>query len=400
MDVLRGFAVLGILLINIQLFSMPNAAFYNPTALGTPSTLDFAIWSMSHLLADQKFMTIFSLLFGAGVLLMTTRLAEHGAPAARVHYRRMFWLLVFGLAHAYLLWDGDILVLYAVCGFFVYPARGLSARGLVALGVGMLAVGSLIAIASGILLGGESPDVIRIWTDEFWKPPPARIAAEIEALRGSWLVQLPWRADNSWEFHASDLWSWGIWRAGGLMFGGMALLKWRVVTGERTASFYRNLALIGFAAGVPLVVSGIVQNNATGWNVRDGYFLASQWNYWGSILIALGWIGLALRVWKSGTALWLVNRLAAVGRMAFTCYIGETVICTTLFYGHGFGLFGQVNRVGQIAVTLSIWLLLLLFAPLWLERFRFGPLEWLWRILTYGRVEPIARAVATSTPVM
>src|SRR5678816_328383 len=102
MDVLRGFAVLGILLINIQLFSMPNAAFYNPTALGTPSTLDFAIWSMSHLLADQKFMTIFSLLFGAGVLLMTTRLAEHGAPAARVHYRRMFWLLVFGLAHAYL----------------------------------------------------------------------------------------------------------------------------------------------------------------------------------------------------------------------------------------------------------------------------------------------------------
>src|SRR5262245_57731691 len=94
--------------------------------------------------------------------------------------------------------------------------------------------------ASGLILDTESPDVVRAWTDEFWQPPPARIAAEIDALRGSWLVQLPWRARNSWEFHSSDLWSWGIWRAGGLMFGGMALLKLRIVTSARTPSFYRN----------------------------------------------------------------------------------------------------------------------------------------------------------------
>jgi uncharacterized protein len=399
LDVLRGFAVLGILLINIQLFAMPSAAHDNPTALGEPSTLDFVIWSTSHLLAEQKFMTIFALLFGAGVLLMSMKAAEHRMPAARLHYRRMFWLLVFGLIHAYLLWDGDILVLYAVCGFFVYPAHRLGTRGLLALGLAMLAIGSLISIVFGVALGTASPEVVRAWS-EFWHPPPARIAEEIAALRGSWLVQLSWRARNAWEFHSSDLWSWGIWRATGLMLAGMALLKWGVVTGERTPSFYRKLGAIGIGAGVPLVACGLVQNNATGWNVRDGYFLASQWNYWGSVLIALGWIGWILRFWKTGTSRWLISRLAAVGRMAFTCYIAETLLCTTLFYGRGFGLFGRVDRLGQVLVTLSVWLLLLLSARRWLEHFRFGPLEWLWRTLTYGRVEPIMRAAGSSVPVM
>ena len=400
LDVLRGVAVLGILLINIQLFAMPAGASYNPAALGEPSTLDFVIWSTNHLLADQKFMTMFSLLFGAGVLLMSTKAAGHRGLAARLHYRRMFWLLVFGLIHAYLLWDGDILVLYAVCGLFVYPARRLGARGLLALGLSMLAVGSLLSILIGVAMGTASPEVVRAWNDEFWRPQPARVAEEIAALHGSWLEQLPWRARSSWEFHSSDLWSWGIWRAGGLMLAGMALLKWGVVTGERTPTFYRNLGAIGIAGGVPLVVWGLVQNNATGWNVRDGYFLASQWNYWGSVLIALGWIGWILRIWKTGASPGLVSRLAAVGRMAFTCYIAETLLCTTLFYGHGLGLFGRVDRLGQVLVTVSIWLLLLLSARPWLERFRFGPLEWLWRTLTYGRVEPIMRAAGSSARAM
>ena len=185
-DVLRGCAVLGILLINIQLFAMPQAASLNPTALGPPSSRDLVIWSVNHLFADQKFMTIFSLLFGAAVLLMTTRIAGRGGSAALVHYRRMFWLLLFGLVHAYFLWHGDILVLYAVCGFLVYPARWLGARTLFLLGLLVLAVGSLISVAAALSMPSWPPEAIRAWADDFWRPPPERIAQEIAAPSAAW----------------------------------------------------------------------------------------------------------------------------------------------------------------------------------------------------------------------
>src|SRR5687767_323319 len=134
-DFLRGCAVLGILVMNIQSFAMPFAAYFNPTALGDRGPLDFAIWLGSHLFFDQKFMTIFSLLFGAGIVLMTTRAEQRGARTAVVHYRRMFCLLVFGLIHAYLIWYGDILVLYAVCGSIVYWFRRLRPGALLVLGL-------------------------------------------------------------------------------------------------------------------------------------------------------------------------------------------------------------------------------------------------------------------------
>jgi uncharacterized protein len=391
LDVLRGFAVLGILVMNIQLFAMPLAAYMNPTALGVPSPGDFAIWSVNHVFADQKFMTIFSLLFGAGIFLMTSRVAERGDRPARIHYRRMLWLLVFGLLHAYLLWSGDILVLYALCGMVVFPLRRLPPRTLLVLGLGVLAIGSLISVAAGLTMHLWPPGEARAMSEEFWRPPPERIAQEIAAFRGGWITQLPMRAAQAWSFHTDDILYWGIWRAGGLMLVGMALLKWRVLTGERTAAFYSKLVMLGFALGLPLTAWGLRHSIETGWTLRDAFFLGSQGNYWGSILVSLGWIGVIVRLWQSGAARGMVRRLAAVGRMAFTCYILETVICTTIFYGHGLGLFGRVDRLGQTSVVAAVWIVLLAIAPLWLERFRFGPLEWLWRMLTYGRAEPLTR---------
>ena len=349
-DVLRGFAVLGILVMNIQLFAMPFAAFVNPFALGEPTRRDFVIWSASHLFADQKFMTIFSLLFGAGVLLLTTRVEERGGRPAAVHYRRVLGLLMFGMLHTYLLWYGDILVLYAVCGLWVYVARRLSARTLLGLGLTLLAVGSALSLVTGLSMRFWPPEMVAALSDDFWRPPPERIAEEVAAFRGGWLTQMPLRATYSLDMHTSEIWSWGIWRAGGLMLAGMALFKWRVLTGERAPAFYTKLAVIGFLLGLPLSTWGLIQNQASGWNLRDGYFLNSQWNYWGSLLTSLGWIGLVMRVWHAGVARVVVERLSAVGRMAFTCYIAETVICTTIFYGHGLGLFGRVDRLGQMIV--------------------------------------------------
>lgn len=393
LDVLRGFAVLGILVMNIQSFSMPFAAYFNPMALGTPSASDFAIWSLSHVFADQKFMTMFSLLFGAGVLLLTSRVEGRGGRPAAIHYRRMLWLLLFGLIHAYVLWYGDILVLYAICGSFLYPARRLRPAILFALGILLLAIGSAFSLTAGFTMPLWPPEEVNALRD-MWLPAPERLAQEIAAFQGGWLEQQPMRAQYAFDFHFFEIWTWGIWRAGGVMLLGMALLKWRVLTGERPPAFYTRLAVAGFGLGLPLVTIGLVQNNASGWNMRDGFFVLAQWNHWGSVLVSLGWIALVIRLFKAGVLAALFRRLRAAGRMAFTCYIGETLICTTIFYGHGLGLFGRVDRLGQVLVTLVVWAIVLVVAPLWLARFRFGPLEWAWRSLTYWRREPISRRAA------
>lgn len=390
LDILRGFAVLGILLMNIQMFAMPFAAYFNPYALGEPSDRDLAVWSVNHLLADQKFMTIFSLLFGAGVVLMTGRASERGASAAMVHYRRMAWLLVFGLLHAYLLWHGDILVLYAICGMLVYPARRLGAAPLCGAGILTLAIGSGISIVGGLSADGWPPELLADW-QQYWTPSPDQLAAETAAFQGGWLTQQPWRAGYSAEFHIEDMAAWGLWRAGGLMLLGMALFKLGVLSGARPRTFYARQAMVGLGIGLPLVAWGLVQHHATGWNVRDSFFLVAQWNYWGSILVSLGYLGLLLVLWQKRAMRGLFARLAAAGRMAFSCYILETLISTLVFYGHGLGLFGRVDRLQQMLFTFGVWTILLIAAPWWLGRYRYGPLEWVWRTLTYGRAEPFVR---------
>ena len=394
LDLLRGVAVLGILLVNMQLFAMPNAAAANPYALGELSQSDLIIWSAIDVLAESKFITIFSLLFGAGIVLMTGRLEARGTRPARVHYVRMFWLLVFGVIHAYLLWHGDILVLYAVCGMLVYPARRLPARTLTVLGLVLLSVAMASALTAGFSWPQFPPEFKAAW-EQYWQPSPTDIADETAAFTGGWLAQASVRAGYSSEFHFQDLIVWDLWRVGGLMLLGMALLKADVVTGRKTRQQYAILAAVGLSMGLPLAAWGLYRYHAVGWRLPDSVFFVPQWNYWGSLLAALGYIGLALALWKGGVMSGLFSRLAAVGRTAFSCYILETLICTTIFYGHGLGLFGTFDRLQQLLLTVAVWIVLLILAPLWLRRFRFGPLEWLWRTLTYGRK---VRMMNTASP--
>src|SRR5262249_19871775 len=142
-DVLRGFALLGILVMNIQSFAMVGAVYDNPTAYGNLNGANFVVWLLSHLLAEQKFISIFSMLFGAGIVLMWRRAESSGAGPARLHYRLMGWLIVFGLLHAYLLWYGDILYTYGICGLFVYLFRRKSPRTLVSYSLVLAMIGSL-----------------------------------------------------------------------------------------------------------------------------------------------------------------------------------------------------------------------------------------------------------------
>jgi uncharacterized protein len=389
-DLLRGVAVLGILVMNIQSFAMPMAAYFNPTALGDKGPVDFYVWAFSHLFFDQKFMTIFSWLFGAGIVLMTARAVERGVKPAMFHYRRMLALLVFGLIHAYLIWDGDILVLYSICGAIVYPLRKLRPMVLLALGLLSLAIGSSLMIAGGFSIPRGAAEGINEF-QAFWAPTAEQLQRETLAFQGGWLAQMPERVAHALDFHLSDIWLWGIWRAAGNMLIGMALLKWRVVTAELPQNFYRDLAVIGFGFGLPLIVGGVASMAVHDWETFYSFFIAGQFNYWASLLVASGWVGFTISMWHVGFAPGLTARLIAVGRTAFSCYILTSLICTFVFYGHGLGFYGHVSRPGQLGVTLAVWITLLIVAPLWLERFRFGPLEWLWRTLTYGERQPLRR---------
>ncbi|MGH7460826.1 MAG: DUF418 domain-containing protein [Longimicrobiales bacterium] len=388
LDVLRGVALLGILLMNIQSFSMPWDAYLNPTAYGDLAGLNRWVWIVTHVAADQKFITIFSLLFGAGIVLMSERLARGGAG---VHARRMTILIMFGLLHAHGLWYGDILYAYGICGLIVYPARKLAPRRLILIGGAVLSIGSLIYLTSGLAMRSWPPDVVAEFASEYWQAPSAEIAQELATYRAGWLQQLRVRSPAALGMETFVFLFDVVWKVAGLMLVGMALFKLDVFTARRTHAFYRGLTMFGLGLGVPIVTYGVWANFREGWNVRYSFFFGSQFNYWGSVLIALGWIGAVMLFVRSGKLSGLQRRLAALGRTALSNYILQTVLATLIFYGHGLGWFGRIERAGQLLIVFGIWALQLLLTPLWLRHFAFGPLEWIWRSLSYWRTQPTRR---------
>ena len=385
LDVLRGFAVLGILVMNIQAFAMPVAAYFNPTAYGDLNGINFLTWLVGYLFADQKFLSLFSLLFGAGLCLFADRAEARSGRSAGLHYRRMSWLLIFGLVHAYFLWSGDILVTYALCGSLVYFLRNRSPRTLVVAGLAVFSAASVLYTAIGMTTGFiPDKDVAEIVA--FWSPDAAQIDAELLAYGGGWFAQQARRSADTLVMHTTALPIRLLWQSAGIMLMGMALYRWRILAAVRSDVFYGRLALIGFGVGVPVVAVGAWWNFAAGWSWDRSMFLGSQFNYWGSLAMACGYVGLVMLAVRRGWFPALQTRLAAAGRMAFTNYIAQTLICTTIFYGHGMGLFGSADRWQQALVVVAVWGLQLWWSPLLLRRFRYGPIEWSWRALTYWRI--------------
>lgn len=220
LDVLRGFAVLGILVMNIQSFAMPSAAYTNPTAYGDLTGANLFTWAASHLLVDEKFMTLFSLLFGAGVCLFAERAEARGGRSGGLHYRRMFWLLLIGLAHGYLLWSGDFLVTYAVCGCLVFLLRDRAPAALFVTGLVVMSVASFLSFSVGLIAPAlperETADIAAAWA-----PAAAEIEASLRAYRGGWLAQQEQRVPDTlmmqttvlpfltlWKLRASCSWAW------------------------------------------------------------------------------------------------------------------------------------------------------------------------------------------------
>jgi uncharacterized protein len=391
LDALRGIALLGILLVNIFSFAQPH--YSSPNAYGDLHGVNFAVWLFSHTFAYLKFLSIFSMLFGAGVYLFTSRIEGVGRQSGWLHYRRMLVLIMFGLLHGYFLWFGDILVHYGICGLLLYPFRQCPPRRLILIGTVIL----LIPILAGVFyIRTMGPNDFQEFEKDL-HPTPSAVASDLATFRGGWLGQLSTRANEAFEFETTVFgWEY-FWRELGLMLIGMALFKLGVFSAALTRAVYLRMIIAAILFGIPLTWYGVYANYKVGWQSMSIYFRGELVDYVASLFVAFGWVGAIMLASKSPALRLLTYPLKAVGRAAFSNYILQTLICTTLFYGHGFGLYGHISRVGQFGIVLVIWALQLIASTLWFRFFRMGPIESLWRSLTYWKPQPLGQRDGVST---
>jgi uncharacterized protein len=377
-------ALLGILITNIQHFSMFAGTVRNPTLYGDLTGANFWVYAFTFNLVFQKFMPLFSMLFGAGIMLAADRREATGESPSTFHLRRMAVLYLMAMAHAYLVWYGDILFLYAVCGALVFPLRRRSGRFLIGAGIVMLAGQPLMEIISlRVPLPFESVNPFPGMTLE------EILAADLAAFRGTWMESLQMRARYSLEGQTLGFLLHGFWRASGLILLGMGLYKLRIIVGKAEPSLYRTFIAVGVLVGLPITAFAFWLNHSLGWGSFWAREFGLQVIHWIGIVVALGWMGIVMLACRAGCTSWLGRALAAVGRTALSNYLLQSLLCTSIFYGFGLGLYGSVERTGQIGIVLGIWVLQLLLSPLWLRYFRFGPAEWVWRTLSYGEVQPM-----------
>jgi len=415
-DALRGVAVLGILLMNILAFALPFQASFDPSLGGGTSGINLWIWAANTTLFEGKMRAIFSMLFGAGMLVLTSRLEDRGlgGQAADVYYRRLLWLLAFGLVHAYFIWWGDILFFYSVIGLFLFPLRRLSSRALIVAGVVLLLIGAgrnlLAAIdvramrsaavaanaaaARGQALTDAEKAAQSAWRDRWNQAKSADdLNKEIAAYRGGYLDGLRQRAGFLAGAQAQWLYHYFIFDIGGMMLVGIGLLKSGVLSARLSTRAYLLMALAGYGFGVPLAALAVSHDISSSFDPAT-MGLGSVVHAVVRLPVALGHIAVVMLIWKAAALRPLMSPLAAVGQMAFSCYIAESLICTTLFYGYGLGWFARLERYQLYLVVAAVWAALLVASPLWLSRYAFGPLEWVWRSLTYLQRQPMRIAPA------
>jgi uncharacterized protein len=415
-DTLRGVAVLGILLINILSFGLPAAAGDDPTVYGGAEGADLVAWFVGQVFFEGKMRALFSFLFGASALLLTAPATRRSTPEemADVYIRRTLWLTAFGYLHYYLLWEGDILYEYGVAGVLLFPFRRLRPVALLVLGAAVLAATVLLAAIdswevralqekadeasaareAGQALTPRQEQAERDWREkrEEIRAPLEKLNDEIEARRGDYGSNFQWRRKQAAGYRAFGE---EILDIAGTMFIGMGLFKLGVLSGLRSRRFYVGLALIGFGIGLPLSLAVAVGQIRSDFDPFDMRFLRYATYEAARIPFALGYVAVVMLACRVGILSLVARWLAAVGRMALTNYLMQTVICTTLFYGYGFGLFGELSRAQLYAVVLGVWLVELAWSPLWLWRYQYGPAEWLWRWLTYLRRPPLLRREET-----
>jgi uncharacterized protein len=390
LDVLRGFALLGILAMNIRAMALPFSAYMYPDALFDYQGGSRAAYVFTSVVFDLKMMGLFSMLFGVGVLLYAAKTTETGAPPRSLWFRRMFWLLVIGLVHAYLIWNGDILVPYALCGILLlWWVRRLPAWALMTGAVLLLAVGALLSLghASAWQVMSEAD---RAREAEMWMPTREQARAQLDALLGSYPAVVAHRAGFVFMGQTLYFLFFFFWRCGGMMLLGMSLYKWGFLDGRRPDSTYLLVAAICLPLGLGLAWYGVVELERVRFAMPQRV-AADLWNYAGAVLASVGYAAVLTLLVKRNALGALRRALAAVGQMAFSNYLMHSIVTAILFLGWGFGFAGRIDYAQQLLVVAAIWTFQLAVSPIWLRHFRFGPAEWLWRSLTYWQRQPMRR---------
>ncbi len=397
-DVLRGLAICGILPLNMQMFALHDAAVLNPYACEWTDSLNVGVWVALNTLFGRKDLMLFSMLFGAGILMVTDRFDESRRSAIPIQLQRMTALMLIGLIHAYVLWPGDILFTYAICGLLVFWFRRLRAIQLLWIGFGFYAVPMLFIVA-GHFAFPFFPESLQTSIVASFNPSIEAILEYYETYRGSWIQQMPSRAGVAMTEQTLVFVMAMGWVAAGMMLVGMGLYRLGYMTGERARGSYVRLLVFASVAGTALLTLGFYINFQQDWRPEFSFFLGRLPGELASPIMALAWIAVVMLLCRKGTQNWLASGLASVGRMSLTNYLMHTVFCSLIFYGDGFGMIGRLDRVEQLLVSISIWIFQLVCSPLWLRYYRFGPVEWLWRSMAYAQFQPMRNSVSVEAGV-
>jgi uncharacterized protein len=404
LDVMRGIVLLGILLMNINGFGLANA-YSNPTVAGGAEGLNLYTWITTNLFFEGTMRGLFSLLFGVGMFILIKRSQdrEAGIIGPDIYFRRLMWLLFFGLVHGYLLlWTGEILYDYALMGFMVYSFKNMAPKKLILIALFLVSIGTLwnftdyqsnvkltenVATAesrkaAGQPLNEEQQGALDTWAKIEKKKSPAYINEYNEKMRSGYFTVVKHLAPKNMESDTIWFYKWDVWDILSMMLIGIAFFKLNILSAKRSYKFYGLMLAAGYIVGLGInyyELQTVMKGNFS----LLSFSKADVTYYLGRLAVSIGHIGAIMILVKAPVLMWLKRRLAAVGQMALTNYIMHSIISMIVFTGVGFGLFGKLQRYELLYVVFSIWIFQLIISPIWLKYFEFGPLEWLWRRLSY-----------------
>ena len=419
-DIIRGVALCGILLMNIPGFGISWSAF-DSIRRGPHNTADFYTDQVIAVFFEGTMRGLFSMLFGAGMILFTQNKTNRPGQATvgELYYRRLFWLTMFGVVNAYIfLWIGDILYFYGLCGMILYPFRKTAGKWLVVIALGLMAIGALrnqwnysetrqtratylqaiAAEKAGKKLTAEQEEAKAAWPQQERRVPEAGfIKDHVSQMRSGYGTvfnhYLPWNSGGeAWGMN-----QWGLWDCVSMMLIGMALFGLGYFSNKCSSSTYLMGLILGYGIGIP-VGYVIYHGHDLGSLNYGAYVDAFRVNHQvlydvKRIFLCLGHASLIMLVFRSRIVPWLMKGLANVGQMAFTNYLMQSIICTLFFYGYGLGNYNKLKLHELYYVVGSVWVFQLIVSSIWLRYFRFGPFEWLWRSLTYWEKQPMRKEV-------
>ena len=417
LDSLRGIAILGILLMNIPSFGMAGNG-HDPSVLNEFGTINYKTWFVIEWTITGTQRALFSMLFGAGIILFISGKEKRtgGMLPADYFFRRQLWLIVFSLFDVFiLLWWGDILLDYAILGMVMFAFRNLSPKRLL--------IGAAICFV--FMLARENADLYRekqviykgevvaaidttvtklseIQKDELQamlnfkkrsthESKVSRMEKAIQKTTGSYGALYEFRSNIYVDSLVRYLF-FGVWDVLLFMFVGMAFLKMGVLTGRAPSATYWWMCIVGLSVGLILSYLRLQPMIDAGFNWFEYTKKSSfQWSELSRTFRSIGIFGLIMLLYKSGWFKWLFALMRPVGQMAFTNYLMQSFLCGLFFYGIGFGMYGSLERHEVYYVVLAVWAIQITWSHIWLKYFRFGPLEWLWRSLTYWKFQPIRK---------